>query len=290
MNIQLSTLNRILIVGGLFVVIALIVFFFTVQPKKNQEAVTRAQIADLQAQYDELKRVADQKPLYLAFTDQIRQRLKGVEVTADPRLYVPSFLKQVEDLASKDGLYITTVTPTATAAPSPGPSGSPSAGQVAPPNIPVVGGVANQVARGVGAQNATSTQTGQVLQATGPVGATPVPGAPSAGVPAGGEANNPARAAALAYLAQSFTQVPFNMEFDGHYDGIERFLRDLAKFQKLIGVGDVTIAPGSGTPAVGTSPRLKITLPIVAYRLSPNAPATGPLVLPTPTPKPGVKK
>jgi Tfp pilus assembly protein PilO len=289
MNIQLSTLNRILIVGGLFVVILLLGYFFVIQPKKNQESVTRAQIADLQAQYDELKRVADQKPLYLAFTDQIRQRLKGVEVTADPRLYVPSFLKQVEDLAGKDGLIITTVTPTATAAPSPGPSGSPTPSPVAPPNIPLVGGVANQVARGVGGQNSASAQTGQVLPATGPVGATPVPGAQPAGVPAG-EANNPARAAAIAYLAQSFTQVPFNMEFDGHYDGLERFLRDLAKFQKLIGVGDLTIAPGSGALSVGSSPRLKITLPIVAYRLSPNAPASGPLVLPSPTPKPGVKK
>lgn len=287
MNIQLSTLNRILIVGGLFVVILLLGYFFVIQPKKNQESVTRAQIADLQAQYNELKSVADQKPLYLAFTDQIRQRLKGVEVTADPRLYVPSFLKQVEDLAGRDGLIITTVTPTATAAPSPGPSGSPSPGPVKPPNIPLVGGVVNQVARGVGGQNAVSTQPNQATQGEAPAGATPIPGAP--GVPQGGE-ENPARAAALAYLAQSFTQVPFNMEFDGHYDGIERFLRDLAKFQKLIGVGDVTIAPGSGTPAVGSSPRLKITLPIVAYRLSPNAPATGPLVLPSPTPKPGVKK
>src|SRR5271165_6707222 len=209
MNLQLSTLNRILIVGGLFVVILLLGYFFVIQPKKNQESATRAQIADLQAQYDDLKRVADQKPLYLAFTDQIRQRLKGVEVTADPRLYVPSYLKQVEDLAVKDGLYITTVTPTATAAPSPGPSGSPSPGPIAPPNVPFVGGVATQVARGVGAQNAQSAQTGQVLQATSPQGATPIPGAPAAqGVPPGGE-QNPARAAALAYLAQSFTQVPF---------------------------------------------------------------------------------
>ncbi len=289
MNIQLSTLNRILIVGGLFVVILLLGYFFLIQPKKNQETSTRAEIADLQAQYDDLKRVADQKPLYLAFTDQIRQRLKGVEVTADPRLYVPSFLKQVEQLAGKDGLIITTVTPSATAAPSPGPSGSPTPGPVRAPNIPFVGGVANTVARGVGGQTAGSAATSPTVQGTTPVGATPIPGAPAPGVPAGGE-ENPAREAALAYLAQSFTQVPFSMEFDGHYDSLERFLRDLAKFQKLIGVGSVTIAPNGGNPIVGSSPRLKITLPIEAYRLSPNAPASGPLVLPSPTPKPGVKK
>src|SRR5271165_222549 len=290
MNLQLSTLNRILIVGGLFVVILLLGYFFVIQPKKNQESATRAQIADLQAQYDDLKRVADQKPLYLAFTDQIRQRLKGVEVTADPRLYVPSFLKQVEDLAGKDGLIITTVTPAATASPSPAPSGAPTPGPVRAPNIPIVGGVANQVARGVGAQNAVSAQTGQTAQRTPAPGATPIPGSPAGAAPASGAEENPARQAALAYLAQSFSQVPFSMDFDGHYDSLEHFLRDLAKFQKLIGVGDVTIVPGGGTVAVGASPRLKITLPIVAYRLSPNAPPSGPLVLPSPTPKPGVKK
>jgi len=76
------------------------------------------------------------------------------------------------------------------------------------------------------------------------------------------------------------------MTFDGHYEAFERFLRDLSKFQKLIGVGDVTLT-GSGSTAGGS--RLKITLPITAYRLSPNTPPTGPLVLPTPTPKPGAK-
>lgn len=287
MNIQLSTLNRILIVGGLFVVVALLGFFFVVQPKRNQETATRAQVADLQAQYDGLKRVADQKPLYLALTDQIRQRLKGVEVTADPRLYIPSFLKQVEELASKDGLYVTNVTPQSTPAPSPGPSASPTAGSVAPPNIPIIGGVANQVARGVGAENAESAQTNQVIQGTPAPGATAIPGGAVGAVPS---AQNPAREAALAYLNQSFTQVPINIEFDGRYEGLERFLRDLAKFQKLIGVGTLTLAPSGGAVEVGASPRLKITLPMIAYRLSPNAPASGPLVLPTPTPKPGVKK
>jgi Tfp pilus assembly protein PilO len=106
-----------------------------------------------------------------------------------------------------------------------------------------------------------------------------------------GPTPNPERAAAIAYLTQSFQQVPVSMEFDGRYESLERFLRDLAKFQKLIGVGDLTVAP-AGAVGVGVSPRLKITLPIIAYRLSPNAPAPGPLVLPSasPTPKPGVKK
>ncbi|MBV8221895.1 MAG: type 4a pilus biogenesis protein PilO [Candidatus Eremiobacteraeota bacterium] len=296
MNAQLSTLNRLLIVGGLFIVIALCAFFFFVQPKKNQEALTRSEIADLQAQYDDLKRVADQKPLYLAFTDQVRKRLKGVEITADPRLYVPSYLKQIEDLAGRDGLIVTSISPQATPSPSASGSPSPAPGTIVRPNLP--GAMAqpfNSVAHGLGGGNANGVQPN--AGATGPAagiagGATPVPGAP-AGVagPSPGPTLSPERAAAIAYLTQSFQQVPVNMEFDGRYDSLERFLRDLAKFQKLIGVGDLTIAPSSNTP-VGVSPRLKITLPIVAYRLSPNTAAPGPLVLPSaaPTPKPGVKK
>src|ERR1700687_508278 len=128
MNIQLSALNRALIAGGLFVVVGLLGFFFVYQPKKQQETATRVAIADLQAQYDELKRVADQKPLYLALTEQIRTRLKGVEVTADARSYVPSYLKQIENLAKTDGLIVTAVTPAAT--PTPNPSASPTAAPV----------------------------------------------------------------------------------------------------------------------------------------------------------------
>lgn len=289
MNIQLSTFNRVLIVSGLFLVIALIGFFFIVQPKKNQETQTRAQIADLQTQYEGLKRVADQKPLYLAFTDQIRQRLKGVEVTADPRLYVPSYLKQIEDLATRDGLTVTGVTPQATPIPSPGPSGSPPP-EVQRPNIPgPIGQAANTLAAGVGGTSGALPQN-PVAGAAGPPrpGATPVPGG-STNVNAAAE-TNPARAAAIAYLNQSFTQVPLGMDFDGRYDALERFLRDLSKFQKLIGVGDITLTPGGGANDVGVSPHLKITLPIVAYRLSPNAAPAGPLVLPSPTPKPGAKR
>ncbi|HEV2908217.1 MAG TPA: hypothetical protein VGX02_03010 [Candidatus Eremiobacteraceae bacterium] len=286
MNIQLSALNRILIVSGLFLVIALVGFFFFVQPKQNQESQTRAQIADLQGQYDALKRVADQKPLYLAFTDQIRQRLKGVEVTADPRLYVPSYLKQIEDLATRDGLTVTAVTPQATPIPSPGPSGSPTPESVQRPNLPgPVGAAANTLAAGVGGTSSLPQNPAAGPAAARP-GATPIPGQP-ANVNPGAQAN-PVRAAAIAYLNQSFTQVPVGMEFDGRYDALERFLRDLAKFQKLIGVGDITLVPSQAE--VGISPRLKITLPIVAYRLSPNTPSVGPLVQPSPTPKPGAKR
>ncbi|HZV80183.1 MAG TPA: type 4a pilus biogenesis protein PilO [Candidatus Binatus sp.] len=284
---QLSTLNRVLIVGGLFLIIALLGFFFVVQPRKQQESVTRGEIADLQAQYDNLKRVADQKPLYLAFTEQVRKRLKGVEVTADPRLYIPSYLKQVEDLAGRDGLIVTNVTPQATPSPSPAPSGAPSPGPVHPPNLPgPIGQPFNQIAKGVGPQNGAN-QTAQATTGTPRPGATPVAGAsPGPGQPQ--VQISPERAAALAYLNQSFSQVPVNMEFDGRYASLERFLRDLAKFQKLIGVGDMTIQSG-GNGDVGVSPHLKITLPIIAYELS-SAQPNGPLVMPTPTPKPGAKR
>jgi Tfp pilus assembly protein PilO len=77
------------------------------------------------------------------------------------------------------------------------------------------------------------------------------------------------------------------MSLDGRFENFGRFLRDLAKFQKLIGVGDVTL---SGNESAAGGSRLKITLPITAYRLSPNAPPSGPLVTPTPTPKPGGKR
>ncbi len=167
MNIQLSTFNRILIVGGLFLVIALLGFFFVVQPKKNQEASTIAQINDLQGQYDELKRVADQKPLYLALNEQIRKRLTGVEVTADPRSYIPSYLKQIEDLAKRDGLIVTSVSPQATPAPSPVPSGAPTPA-AGPPvtNLPVVGQPLKQASHALGAENARSQTTNEVDRRT----------------------------------------------------------------------------------------------------------------------------
>jgi Tfp pilus assembly protein PilO len=280
MNIQLSVFNRILIIGGIFLVIALVAYFFVFQPKKNQENATRAGIADLQTTYDALKLVADQKPLYLALTDQIRSRLKGVEVTADPRTYVPSYLKQIETLASQDGLIVTAVTPQATAAPSPGPSSTPAAG-VRPPNLPgPLSGPATNISNTLGVRNAASQQ-GNVAGATPAAGvASPVAGGVSGTNPPGVQPGTP-RAAAIAYLNQSFTQVPIAMSFDGRYESFERFLRDLAKFQKLIGVGDVTL---SGGETAGGGSRLKIVLPITAYRLSPNAPPSGPLVSPSPSP------
>lgn len=283
MNIQLSVFNRILIVSGIFVIIAVLGYFFMFQPKKHQEDVTRAEIADLQSQYDELKRVADQKPLYLALTDQIRARLKGVEVTADPRTYIPSYMKQIETLAAQDSLIVTAVTPQVTPAPSPGPSATPGANPRTPVLPGPLAGAAGNIAHGLGAGNAQSAQ-GNVVPAR-PAGgvATSAPGGAPGTNPPGVQPGTP-RAAALAYINQSFTQVPIAMTFDGRYESFERFLRDLAKFQKLIGVGEVTLAGSAG------GSRLKITLPITAYRLSPNAPPSGPLVIPTPTPAPGGKR
>ena len=234
MNVQLSAFNRILIIGGLFLIIGLLGFFFVFQPKKQQEAVTRAEIADLQSQYDSLKRVADQKPLYLALTNQIRARLKGVEVTADPRTYIPSYLKQIENLATQDGLTVSGVTPQATAPPSPGPSAAPGT-TVHPPNLPgpisgaaghLAGGLGGNTAQSAQAVNAPSPQPGQV-QPAAPArgGPSPAPGAQGAAAPGGVQPGTP-RAAALAYLNQSFTQVPISMTFDGRYEAFERFLRD----------------------------------------------------------------
>jgi Tfp pilus assembly protein PilO len=281
MNIQLSVFNRILIIAGIFVVISLLAFFFVFQPKRQQENLTRAQIADLQAQYDNLKSVADQKPLYLALTGQIQARLKGVEVTADPRTYIPSYLKQVEDLAAQDGLLVLSVSPQATAPPSPSPSATPG-GPVRAPNLPgPISAPAGHITNALGAQNAQSAQTGESGQPSPAPGAgSPAPGGPPGTNPAGAQPGTP-RAAALAYLNQSFTQVPISMSLDGRYESFVRFLRDLNKFQKLIGVGDVSLTGGNDAAGL----RLKITLPITAYRLSPNAPPSGPLVTATPAPK-----
>ena len=278
---QLSTLNRILIVGGLFLIIALLGYFFIIQPKKNQEDATRAEIADLQAQYEELKRVADQKPLYLAFTQAVRARLTGVEVTAQPKTYIPSYLKQIEDLAKRDGLDVVSVAPAATPVPSPGPSATPAGGITRPPQA-----IQNLVPSGIkaaGVEERTSGVPGVTGTSAPPKpGASPAPSGKPQGLPAGAAATTP-RAAALAYLNQSFTQVPVNMELSGRYDQFEKFLRDLAKFPKLIGVGDVTLSTQAQN--VGVSPRLKIVMPITAYRLSPNAPP-GPVATPAPV-RPG---
>ncbi len=76
---------------------------------------------------------------------------------------------------------------------------------------------------------------------------------------------------AKVYLSQSFETVPINMELSGTYTDLQKFLRDLNKFPKLIGVGSVTLTSTHG--AVGETPKLHIVLPIAAYRLSPNGPA-----------------
>ena len=281
---QLSTFNRIVIVGGLFLIIGLLGYFFVIQPKKNQEGSTRAEIADLQAQYEELKRVADQKPLYLAFTQAVRSRLTGVEITAQPKTYIPSYLKQIENLAKTDGLDVVSVAPAATPVPSPGPSATPAGGVTRPPQA-----IQNLVPSGIkaaGVEERTLPAQGVAGSPAPPAppkpGASPAPSGKPQGLPAGAAATTP-RAAALAYLNQSFTQVPVNMELSGRYDQFEKFLRDLAKFPKLIGVGDVTLSSQMAT--VGASPRLKIVVPVTAYRLSPNAPP-GPVATPAPV-RPG---
>jgi len=262
MNIQLSTFNRIIIVAGLFLIIALIGYFFIVQPKMTQVKVTQAEITDLQAQYAELKRVADQKPLYLAFEKAIRARLTGVEVTAVPKTYIPSYLKQIENLAKSEGLDVVSVSPAATAPPAPGASPTPPASITRPPSA-----IQNLVPTGV--THAAGVEANRSLEASPKPGAAPGANVRTPGVP---QVSGPptAREAAISYLNQSFTQVPVNMELAGRYDQFEKFLRDLSKFPKLIGVGDVTLS--SNSIDVGVRPRLKIVVPVTAYRLSPNAP------------------
>ncbi|HXM17448.1 MAG TPA: type 4a pilus biogenesis protein PilO [Candidatus Tumulicola sp.] len=290
----MSPTNRNLIVAGVIVFIALLAWFLVIQPKRQQEAATRDQIANLQTQYDNLKRVADQKPLYLALTKQVRQRLTGVELTADPRAYIPSYLKQIEDLAKKDGLQVALVAPQATPSPTPGPSVAPGAtpNAQAVANAPLIGGPIRSAARVAGSEGQANQTTSQAQSQTFAGAPTPIPGSPAGaasfapGRPGGSpkpQGPATARQKAIAYLNQSFTQVPMNMEFDGTYNDLQRFLRDLNKFPKLLGVGDLTLAPGSNA-GVGSIPRLRITLPITAYRLSPNAPAQ-----PAPVQSPGTR-
>lgn len=291
---QMSALTRNLLVAAVVVVIGLVAYFSVIQPKLNQVAQSEAQLDSLKQEFADLKRVADQKPLYLALTRQIQQRLTGVELTADPRAYVPTYLKQIEDLAKRDGLTVTSVVP----APQPSPSPSASPGATPNPqsvqNAPLIGAPIKAAARVAGAENANTQTANQVAEATG---ATPLPGAgvapPTAAAPAakgsptqGGAAPPSARESAIAYVNQSFTQVPINMELEGTFAQFERFLRDLNKFPKLLGVGNVTMTPVEAR--VGVTPTLRITLPIVAYRLSPGAaPPGGPQAQPSPAPSGG---
>ena len=282
-----SALNRALIMAAVVVIIALWAYFGVVQGLVQQYNASDARLTQDQQQYADLKRVADQKPVYVALTRQIESRLGNVETTADPRVYIPSYLKQIENLAKQDGLSVTAVTPQAAPAPSPGASAAPAPIQTVNPHVTGIAPI-NSAERAAGAENAQTSTTNNVAQATG---ATPVPGAPApsgCSAPAGatGVGSNTARSKAVAYLNNSFTQVPINMEMSGTYAQLEKFLRDLNKFPKLIGVGNLTLSPSQNT-AVGQTPTLTIVLPIVAYRLSPNA---GPIPAPaatTPGARPG---
>jgi len=269
-----SSLNRALIMAAVIIIIALVAFFMVVQPKQQQYTESQQRLAQDVQSYNDLKRVADQKPQYLALTKQIQTRLAGVELTADPRVYIPAYLKQIEELAKKDGLQVTAVTPQAP--PTPAPGSSPTPGPIA--TVPgSVSGFApiNSARAAAGSANAQANTTNGVATATG---ATPIPGpnpppgtqpANTASGKVGASAPSSARENAIAYLNQSFTQVPINMEFAGTYAQLETFLTDLNKFPKLIGVGNVTLAPSTHA-GVGETPTLTITMPIVAYRLSPT--------------------
>ena len=286
MTFLASPLNRVLLLVALFAIIGLSAYFSVVQPMVQQYNQSDARLKQDQTTYADLKRVADQKPQYMALTKQIQSRLGNVELTADPRVYIPSYLKQIEALAKQEGLQVTAVTPQAAPAPSPGASTAPVSGAQATANaIPAIG----SAQRAIGAESAQSAGTSNVAQTTG---GTPAPGAAgTAASPAPGAAGASgavaapgvpsARANAIAYLSQSFTQVPINMELSGTYSQLENFLRHLNKFPKLIGVGNLSMTPGANQ-GVGETPTLTIVLPIIAYRLSPSG--AGPQAVPPPAP------
>jgi Tfp pilus assembly protein PilO len=277
MNQQQSNLNRVLIVTGVLVLVLIGAYFMVIQPKLTQVAASKEQLDNLKSQYASLKAVADQKPLYIALIKQVQSRLTGVELTADPRAYIPSYLKQIEDLATRDGLVVTAVVPQPL--PTPSETASPAAvptGANALQNAPIIGGPISHASRAlnasntqVEAENAQMPQNGQAM-----TGATPIPG-PSGGIgpkiPVKAQATTSPRVNAIVYLNQSFQQVPINMELSGNYVDLQKFLRDLNKFPKLIGVGNVTLT--SEHADVGVTPKLHIVLPIVAYRLSIGGPA-----------------
>ncbi|HXN09366.1 MAG TPA: type 4a pilus biogenesis protein PilO [Candidatus Acidoferrales bacterium] len=275
MNQQEPNLNRILIVVGVLALVAIGAYFMVVQPKLQQVAQSQAQLDSLQSQYADLKRVADQKPLYLALIRQVQARLAGVELSADPRAYIPSYLKQIEDLAKRDGLVVTAVVPQATATPASGSQPAPAAVPTVNPVIQGAVGV-NAVSKAAGARNAANAvaqnENTQMAQGAAPsAGATPVPGAPAAaGTTVRTVATTSPRVNAQVYLSQSFEEVPINMEMSGTYNELQKFLRDLNKFPKLLGLGSVTLT--SQHASVGETPKLHIVLPIVAYRLSPSGP------------------
>jgi Tfp pilus assembly protein PilO len=275
MNFQLTPLNRNLIIAAVVLVIAFVGYFSMYQPKHNELVADQTKLAQLQQNYADLKRVADQKPQYLALEQQIRSRLAGVELTADNRAYIPSYLKQIEDLARRDGLTVTAVVPQ----PLPTPSGAPAAAApaAAPPgaNIAPLNSAKNAMlgASGVAAQ---TSGTAAAVGEAGPQGqaqnGTPAPGTvPGTMAKPVTSATPSARQNAIVYVNESFQQVPVNMELIGTYTQLQQFLRDLNRFPKLIGVSSVTLSPSSAA-LVGDTPMLHITLPITAYRLTAGQP------------------
>jgi Tfp pilus assembly protein PilO len=288
MNFQLTPLNRNLIIAAVVLVIGFVGYFSMYQPKHNELVADQSKLAQLQQNYADLKRVADQRPQYLALEQQIRSRLAGVELTADNRAYIPSYLKQIEDLAKRDGLTVTAVVPQ----PLPTPSGEPSSAPITPGSGPASLtsiapiGAAVKVAGGasMNAQQVTNTAaaTGEAGPQGQPQNGTPAPVAGAAAGPAGatttttgeqpGAKPTPsARENAIVYVNQSFQQVPVNMELVGTFTQLQQFLRDLNKFPKLIGVSSVTVNPTTVAGA-GETPSLHITLPITAYRLTAGQP------------------
>jgi Tfp pilus assembly protein PilO len=279
MNFQLTPLNRNLIVAAVVLVIAFVGYFSMYQPKHNELVADQTKLTQLQQNYADLKRVADQKPQYLALEQQIRSRLAGVELTADNRAYIPSYLKQIEDLAKRDGLTVTAVVPQ----PLPTPSGAPNASASAAPasgpaSLTKIGPIGAAV-NAAGGASMQAAQTSGVASAVGAAG-TPAPGvAPGTSGSPATSATPSARQNAIVYVNESFQQVPVNMELIGTYTQLQQFLRDLNRFPKLIGVSSVTLSPSSAT-IVGDTPELHITLPITAYRLTAGQPVAPPVTPP----------
>jgi len=59
-NQQPNNLSRVLIVAAVLVLVFIAAYFMTIQPKLAQVAASRQQLDSLQAQYAQLKQVADQ--------------------------------------------------------------------------------------------------------------------------------------------------------------------------------------------------------------------------------------
>ncbi|HXW51440.1 MAG TPA: type 4a pilus biogenesis protein PilO [Candidatus Acidoferrales bacterium] len=280
MNQQQNNTNRWLIVLGVLAVVAIGAYFMIIQPKLTQVQASQQQLTSLQSQYQSLKAVADQKPLYLNLIKQVQSRLTGVELTADPRAYIPSYLKQIEELATRDGLVVTAVVPqplpTASGSPTPGPVPT---GAAALQNAPIIGQTLTKAGHALNSSNIQAQSENAQMPNQQMTGATPVPGAsggPGPQVKAG--ATTSPRVNAIVYLNQSFQQVPIDMELSGNYVDLQKFLRDLNKFPKLIGVGDVTMT--SEHADVGVTPKLHIVLPIIAYRLTAGQPQPMPTAAP----------